>query len=191
MAAAILESIYEERGDWPQLIDALEILSASQGDVEKRVALKRKAARISAERVNDFKHAFSVLASALRDDPSVAESRDEIERIADASGAQRELVALYGELAESLTDAMLARDYWLRIAGVDDRLGDVDQAAEAYYKVLAIDPAGVDAPGGPERLFTRTQRWKDLIGVVERRIEQTNDVRDRESLYGTMAQIYD
>jgi tetratricopeptide (TPR) repeat protein len=190
-AAAILESIYEDRGDWPQLIGALEILSASQGDVEKRVALKRKAARISAERVNDFKHAFSVLASALRDDPSLAETRDEIERIADSSGAQRELVALYGELAESLTDAVLARDYWLRIAGIDDRLGDVDQAAQAYYKVLSIDPGDAEALAALEQLFTRTQRWKDLIGVVERRIEQTNDARERETLYGSMAQIYD
>ena len=190
-AAAILESIYEERGDWPQLIGALEILSASQGDVERRVALKRKAARISAERVNDFKHAFTVLASALRDDPSLAETRDEIERIADSSGAQRELVALYGELAESLTDATLARDYWLRIAGIDDRLGDVDQAAQAYYKVLSIDPGDPEALAALEQLFTRTQRWKDLIGVVERRIEQTNDARDREALYGSMAQIYD
>jgi len=190
-AAAILESIYEERGDWPQLIDALEILSASQNDVERRVALKLKAARISAERVNDFKHAFVVLASALRDDPSLAGTRDQIEGIADASGAQRELVALYGELAESMTDAALARDYWLRIAGIDDRLGDVDEAAQAYYKVLAIDPGDPEALTALEQLFTRTQRWKDLIGVVERRIEQTHDAKDRETLYGSMAQIYD
>ncbi len=46
----------------------------------------------------------------MRDDPSLAETRNEIESIADGSGAQRELVALYGELAESLTDAALARD---------------------------------------------------------------------------------
>jgi tetratricopeptide (TPR) repeat protein len=190
-AAAILESIYEERGDWPKLIQALEILSSTQEDVEKRVALKRKAARFSAERTSDFKHAFAVLASALRDDPSLAETRDEIEKIADSSGAQRELVQLYGELAESLTDAALARDYWLRIAGIDDRLGDVDQAAAAYYKVLAIDPADVDALAALEQLFTRTLRWQDLIGVVERRIEQAADARDRETLYATMAQIYD
>ena len=190
-AASILESIYEERGDWPKLIGALEILSASQGDVERRVALKRKAARISAERISDFKHAFAVLASALRDDPSLAETRDEIESIADGSGAQRELVALYGELAESLTDAALARDYWFRIAGIDDCLGDVDEAAQAYYKVLSIDPGDAHALAALEQLFTRTQRWKDLIGVVERRIEQTNDARDCETLYGAMAQIYD
>ena len=144
-AAQILESIYEERGDWPKLIHALEILSGAEGDLEKRVALKRKAARISAERVNDPGHAFAVLASALRDDPALAETRDEIERIAEGSGAQHELVALYGELAASLTDALLARDYWMRIAGIDDRLGDVDRAAQAYYRVLALDPGDAEA----------------------------------------------
>jgi tetratricopeptide (TPR) repeat protein len=190
-AAAILESIYEERGDWPKLIQALEILSGSEGDVEKRVALKRKVARISAERVNDFAHSFAALASALRDDPALAETRDEIERIAHASGAQKQLVALYGELAESLTDAALARDYWLRTANVDDALGNVDQAAQAHYKVLALDPGDQEALAALEQLFTRTQRWQDLIGVVERRIEQVNDAKDRENLYGTMAQIYD
>ncbi len=141
-AAQILESIYEERGDWPKLIHALEILSGAEHDLEKRVALKRKAARISSERVNDPAHAFAVLASALRDDPSLAETRDEIERIAEGSGAHDELVALYGELAASLTDALLARDYWMRIAGIDDRLGDVDRAAQAYYKVLAARSGG-------------------------------------------------
>ena len=190
-AAAILESIYEERGDWPKLINTLEILSASQEEVEKRVALKRKAARISAERTNDFKHAFAVLASALRDDPALAETRDEIERIAGNSGADRDLVALYGELAEALSDAMLARDYWLRMAALDDRLGEIDEAAQAYYKVLQIDGGDVEALAALEQLFTRTERWRELIGVVERRIEQTNDAKDREALYGTMAQIYD
>jgi tetratricopeptide (TPR) repeat protein len=190
-AAAILESIYEERGDWSKLIEALEILSASEGNLEKRVALKRKAARIGAQRVNDPKAAFSVLASALKDDPSLADTRDEIEKIAESSAAQRELVTLYEDLAENLTDAALARDYWLRIAAIDDRLGDVDRAARAYYKVLELDPSDADALAALEQLFTRTNRWEDLIGVIGRRVEQTMDARDREALYRAMAQIYD
>ncbi|MDP9033167.1 MAG: tetratricopeptide repeat protein [Myxococcota bacterium] len=189
--AAILEPIYEERGDWEKLSAVLEILSAGESDVEKRVALKRKAALISAERGNDFPHAFKVLASALRDDPSVAATRDEIERIAERCGAQRELVALYGELAEGSADPALAREYLLRTAGIDDRFGDVAQAASAYYKVLALDPTDEGALTALEKLFTRTQRWDDLIGVIERRIEQTGSAKDREALYGTMAQIYD
>ncbi|MGH7434766.1 MAG: tetratricopeptide repeat protein, partial [Polyangiaceae bacterium] len=190
-AASTLEAIYEERGDWPKLIRSLEILSVGEENIEKRVGLKRKAARISAERVNDAKHAFDVLASALKDDPALSETRDEIEQIAEGSGTQRELVAQYAALAESLTDALLARDYWMRIASIDDRLGDVDQAAQAYYKVLALDAGDGEALAALEQLFTRTQRWRDLIGVVERRIEQTDDAKDREALYGTMAQISD
>ncbi|MGA7124127.1 MAG: tetratricopeptide repeat protein, partial [Polyangiaceae bacterium] len=189
--ATILEPIYEERGDWSKLIGVLEILSASEPDLEKRVALKRKAARIGSDRVNDAGQAFSVLASALRDDPSLAETRDEIEKVAQGSGAQRALVGLYAELAASVADAALARDYWLRIAGIDDRLGDVDEAAAAYYKVLAIDPDDGEALSALDRLFTRTSRWEDLIGVVQRRIEQAGDAAGREGLYASMAQIYD
>ena len=190
-AASILESIYEERGDWPKLIAALEILSASEPNLERRVSLKRKAARIGAERVNDSGQAFAVLASALRDDPSLVDTRDEIERIAHASGAQRELVTLYGELAEGLSDALLARDYWFRIAAIDDRLGDVEQAARAYYKVLELDPSDSEALAALDQLFTRTGRWEDLIGVIERRIDQTSDGAAREALYVAMAQIQD
>ena len=117
-AAAILESIYEERGDWPKLIDALEILSASQDDVEKRVALKRKAARISAERVNDFKHAFAVLASALARRP-VARRRRATRSSASRRRRARSASSWRSTASSptSLTDAALARDYWMRIAG--------------------------------------------------------------------------
>ncbi|MDP8999842.1 MAG: hypothetical protein M3O46_07000, partial [Myxococcota bacterium] len=166
-AASILEAIYEERGDWLKLIAVLEILSESERDREKRVALKRKSARIGAERVNDSRQAFALLSSALRDDPSLADTRNEIERIAHGSGAQRELVALYGELADGMSDATLARDYWLRIASIDDHLGDIDQAARAYYKVLGFDAGDREALAALEQLFTRTSRWEDLIGVVE------------------------
>jgi tetratricopeptide (TPR) repeat protein len=190
-AATILEPIYEGRGDWSKLIGALEILSARERGLEKRVALKRKAARIGAERVNDSRQAFTVLASALRDDPSQADTRDEIEKVAHGSGAERDLVVLYGELAAAVAEPALARDYWLRIAGIDDGLGDVDEAAHAYYKVLAIDPDDGEALAALDRLFTRTSRWADLIGVVERRIAQADDAASREALYASMAQIYD
>src|SRR5262249_5760728 len=162
---------YEDRGDWSKLIAVLEILGNNEADPDKRVALKRKAARIAAERLSDGKQAFEVLSSALRDDPSLADTRDEIEAIAQGSGAQRELVSLYAELAENLNDAVLARDYWLRIAAIDDRLGNVDQSARAYNKVLALDPSDGEALAALEQLFTRTGRWGDLIGIVERRID--------------------
>ncbi|MGH7327784.1 MAG: tetratricopeptide repeat protein, partial [Polyangiaceae bacterium] len=190
-AASILESIYEERGDWHNLIHALEILSTGESDVERRVSLKRKAARISADRVNDPVRAFAALASALRDEPLLAETRDEIEGIAAGSGALPSLVALYSELAEGAEDAGVARGYWMKIAGISEQLADVDRAAQAFTRVLALDAGDGPALAGLEELFSRTERWSELIGVVERRIERAVEAQDREALYSRIAQIYD
>jgi golgin subfamily B member 1 len=191
-AAAILENIYEERGDWPKLLVALDILAESEGDSDKRVQLLRKVARVSSEMLNDHARAFKALASALREQPHHGETRSEIERIADMSSTWKSLTELYESIAENLTDAQLARSYWMRSAQIEDQqLGLVDEAAKGYVHVLSLDPADPEALDALEALFTRTQRWTDLIGVTERRIEQTADPDQREQLYVRMARIYD
>jgi len=191
-AAAILEAIYEERSDWPKLIAALEILSEADADSDKKVQLHRKIARISAESLNDRTRAFDALALAVKEQPHHAESRSELEAVVEASGAWQRLSDLYGVVAESLTDAQLAREFWLSQAKVlDERLGQVDQAAAAFGKVLALDPSDAEALAALEQLFVRTERWTDLIGVFERRIEQASDPDLREALYGQMAATYD
>ena len=165
-AAAILEAIYEERGDWQKLIEVLQIRGQVESDTAKRVSVKRKAARYSAEHLNDQRQAFELLASALTDDPALIETRNDIEAIADSSGWQRELVNIVSELAGAITDPDLASDYWLRIAAMNDRLGDVQAAARAYYNILAINPADSVALTSLEALFTKGQRWDELIGYL-------------------------
>ncbi|MFO0738105.1 MAG: tetratricopeptide repeat protein [Labilithrix sp.] len=191
-AAAILENIYEERSDWPKLLVAVEILALSEGDPDKRVQLLRKVARVSSEMLNDHPRAFNSLAQALREQPHHAETRAEIQHIAEISNAWKALTDLYEGIAEHLTDAQLARSYWMLAAKIEDEaLGLVDEAAKGYAHVLSLDPADAEALDALEALFTRTQRWTDLIGVTERRIEQTAEPELREQLYVRMARIYD
>ncbi len=190
-AASILSGIHEERADWPKLIGALEILAASEADVTERVRLRRKVASVASEQLKDFSRAFSAIAIALKDDPALVETRDEIEKIAEASQSWRELVALYDEIAEGLSDAALSRDYWMRLAAIDERLGEIDAAAKSYYRVLALDAGNDEALAALEQLFSRTRRWSDLIAVQQRRIDQTGDAAAREALYIHIAEIHD
>ncbi|HVJ90714.1 MAG TPA: tetratricopeptide repeat protein, partial [Labilithrix sp.] len=191
-AAAILENIYEDRGDFPKLLVALDILAESEGDSDKRVQLLRKVARVSSEMLNDHARAFNALAAALREQPHQNDTREEIQRIAEISNAWKALTELYESIAENLTDALLARSYWMLSARIEDEaLGLVDDAAKGYLHVLSLDPADAEALDALEQLFSRTQRWTDLIGVTERRIEQTADPEQREQLYVRMARIYD
>ena len=175
-AASILENIYEERGDWAKLLTALDILSEAEGDSDRRVALLRKIARISNESLSDQARAFAALSKALREQPHHAAARVEIENIAELSTTWKALTELYDEIAESMTDAALARGYWMRSAQIDDQqLGLVDEAAKGYTHVLSLDPQDAEALDALEMLFSRTQRWTDLIGVIERRIEGAPD----------------
>ena len=191
-AAAILESIYEERGDWKKLVATLEILSQSETETKKKVQLERKVARIASEHLADADRAFRALAAALKDEPELAETRLEIEQTASTSTKWKELVTLYQEVADGLSDAQLARLYWMRTAEIHDtQLGQVDEAARGYTRMLALDAGDEEALSALEALYTRTQRWQDLISVIERRVDLDQDVAAQEALYAKIAEIYD
>ncbi len=191
-AAAILENIYEERGDWPKLLTALDILAEAETDSDKKVALLRKVARVSSEMLNDHERAFKALSTALKEQPHHEETRAEIQRIADMSSGWKALTELYESIAQNLTDAQLARSYWMLSAQIEDQqLGLVDDAAKGYQHVLSLDPTDAEALDALEALYARTQRWTDLIGVIERRIENTSDPAVREHLFVQMARIQD
>ncbi|HEX9297066.1 MAG TPA: tetratricopeptide repeat protein [Polyangiaceae bacterium] len=190
-AAGILEGIYEVRGDWQKLVRALEILADAESDIGRRVALQRKVARIATDALGDVNLAFEAQAKALKDDPSIAESRVELERLAAEANAWDKLDAIFDEIAEGLADAALAREYWMRLAHIDERLDKVDEAAKGYVHILSQNPADAEALEALDNLYRRTERWGDLVGVYRRRIELTNEVPAREALYAQMAEVYE
>jgi tetratricopeptide (TPR) repeat protein len=190
--AAILESIYEAREDWERLIGALEILAKTEDDIQKRVELLRKISRTAIGMIGDAKRAFAATARALAVDPTHEGARKEIEELAAATGDFAQLVSVLGQTATGIEDPQLKRDYWFRIASLQEqKLGTVDDAAESYRKVLELDPADADALAALEQLYLRTERWPDLIAVVQKRIDLATDPSGREALYGHMAAIYD
>jgi tetratricopeptide (TPR) repeat protein len=190
-AAAILENIYEARGDWDKLIAALEILAAGTEDGPRKVALLRKIGMTAAMQLGQTDPALDALARAVREDPSNGEARAELEALAQRSNSWDKLIDIYRGVAEKLDDPSLARDYWLRVAAIEEHLGKIEQAAKSYEKVLAIDPADADALGAMDTLYRRTERWNDLVGVFRRRIELSDDAGVTESIYAQMAQVYE
>ncbi len=190
-AAAILEGIYEAREDWEKLIAALEILAASDAQVERKVSLLRKIAFVAAERLRALDRALDAQARALKEDPSLADSRLELEQLAEQAGAWDQLIAIYNEVAGGLSDPDLARQYWMRLASIEERLGKVDEAASSYEKVLALDPSDGEALQAMDALYRRTGHWEELIGVFRKRIELAQDGGDREAIYAQMALVFE
>ena len=190
-AAGILQEIYETRGDWEKLIQSLEILAAAEADVGTRVNLLRKVARTAAEHLTDLARAFEAQSRALKDDPSNGETRGELEQLAAQAGSWDKLFAVFSEIAGGLSDERLAREYWMRLAGISEKLGKIEDAANGYKRVLEIDPADGEALAAMDALYRRTERWQDLIEVFRRRIALAPEFTDREALFAQMAEVYE
>jgi tetratricopeptide (TPR) repeat protein len=190
--AQILEGIYEARTDWERLLGVLEILAKGAEQTSEKVELLRKSARTAIGMIGDPARAFDAQARALEVDPTHEAARGELEQYAKISNANDKLVEVFTKLAKSVSDPLLQRDYWFRVAALQEgALGQVDAAAESYRKVLALDPADGDALAALEQLYSRTERWTDLIHVVQKRIDLADDASAREQLYARMASIYE
>ena len=139
----------------------------AEGDVDKRVALLRKVARIAAR---DARTTSARLRGAGRGAQGRSAQRRDPRR---ARAHRRAMSSTWDEL-----DAIFERDRRgphrraarARVLDAARRastsaLGKVDEAAKGYVHVLSLDPADAEALDALEALYRRTERWTDLIGV--------------------------
>lgn len=190
-AARILETIYEQREDWQKLVEALEILAEATEDPEQKVELLRKMASTASNQLGSSGAAIDAQARAVKADPGNADARLELEELAEQAGASQKLIQIYRDIALKLTDPELAREYWMRLASIHERLGAVDAAAEAYAKVLEVDPGNSDALQAMDSLYRANERWEELVGVYRMRIDLADEPGQSEALYAQMAEVYE
>jgi tetratricopeptide (TPR) repeat protein len=190
-AARILETIYEQREEWQKLVDALEILAETTSDSEQKVELLRKMASTASNQLGSAEGAIEAQARAVKADPANADARLELEELAEQAGASQRLIQIYRDIALKLTDADLAREYWMRLAAIHERLGAVDPAAEAYNKVLEVDPGNAEALQAMDALYRANERWDALVGVYRKRIDLAEEPGQSEGLYAQMAEVYE
>ncbi len=190
-AARILETIYEQREDWQNLVHALEILAETTKDPAQKVELLRKIAFTSSNQLGSSEGAIDAQARAVKADPANADARLELEELAERAGAHKRLIEIYRDIAQKVDDPDLGREYWMRLASIHERLGAVDPAAEAYANVLEVDPGNADALAAMDSLYRANERWDALVGVYRRRIELASDPRQSETLYAQMAEVYE
>ena len=173
----ILENIYEERGDWEKLLAALEILARGRG---RPATARRAPAQDRARRERDARTTTRARSrrsrARSRSSPHHAETRAELEQLAESLDAWEELDrALRRDRRGPQRRAARAR--------VLDALGAIDERARQGRRGGEGLPRTSSRSTRPtprrstrsRRSSSRTERWTDLIGVIERRIELTAD----------------
>lgn len=197
-AATILEPIYEVRSDWESLIRALEVLVAGAEEAPRKLELLSKIGEIAGGQVGDPARAFDAFGRALRAVPEHADTLANLEAIADAKNRWDDLVTLLAELAGAAEDPTLSRSLWMKTAQLhDQKRHDVDASVAAYNKVLEQDPGDAEVLDALEELYRRAaaagdaKRYRDLLGILRKKVELTSDGALQEQLLSSMADIHE
>jgi tetratricopeptide (TPR) repeat protein len=191
-AATILEPIYEMQGQWEPLIRALEVLAAGSAEPERKLEILTKVGEVCGQQLDDAKRAFDAFGRAFAEMPESEETLQRLEVLALEHERFDDLVQLVEKRAGEAADPMLARSLWLKAAQIhDSQRGDVDAAVNAYTKVLEGDPGDAEVLDALDALYRRTERWRDLLGVVRQKAELADEPEQQEELLAQNAMIYE
>src|SRR5690606_13316342 len=188
----VLRPIYELTDDWRSTIelnaDRLE-LAELPGD---RVLVLRETAALWEHRAKDPVQALHVLAAAVRIDPDDEEVRNELERLADATGRWDDVAQVNSEVLGvvpteprvEFNAPQQAVDVWLRLAQVHDGpRNDPRAALTAYDQVRQLDPTQLEPLERMEALATLLSDWETLDLVLVAMAELVFDDEERASLW--------
>lgn len=201
-ALAQLQQIYAKKRAWPKLAGVLaRLLDLGEGDA---LELRRELAQIRGERLHDYAGAiedWKAIASLSGDE---AEAYEQIERLAERAQD-------WASLAEALEKKIeLASNDQERAALLQklgqtrgDRLDDAQGAAEAWKRLLAIDPKNGRALrtlresylrardyDALEELYAETEDWEGLVDVLGKGAERAEDVSEKIELSFRAAAVY-
>lgn len=188
----ILEPIYRRQDEWAKLVVIYDAQLDFIEDAERRQFLFREIARLHEERDGSLELAFRAIARAFLEDPASEILLQECERLAARLGSWADLVHVLEKGSEGLYDyAVLAR-LGAKVAAIhEERMNDRNAAVAAWRRVLSAQEDHADAIAALVRLYEVLGRNEELIEILTRRAELTQDPEQRKPTYYRIAEIYE
>jgi tetratricopeptide (TPR) repeat protein len=189
-AALALIPVYEEKKNWKKLVGCHEVRFQHTADAAERREVLTTLAGLSEEKVSDLEGAFKWLALALEAEPTDADLRADVHRLAHEVGGWEHLAELYANVRDGIEDELDARAIDLARGRIlAEELGRLDEARELFDRVVAADPDSPDALQALEVLHKRTGQWAELLAVLERELGLATEESDRRRILLDMALV--
>jgi len=191
----LLEPLYAEDLQLDRVVEMLEIQLSFETDVEKQEALLTRIGTLHAGKLEDYGSAFDAWSRLLRVNPRSERGRTTLEALAGRTDNWQAVVELYEELVDEVaysgddgpTVAVLYAERVARFFDVE--LSDPEEAIRMQRRVLEIEPGRATALDALDDLYTRTERWDDLLGVCEERLLHVEDVDEKRAIHFKAANL--
>ena len=200
--AQALEPIFAEQQDHRKLAGTLEVLLSHEQDPAARRGLMMRSADLAEHHLRNVEGAFEWVRKVLDEHPADAEARAELVRLGGVVNhwqvVHDDLVNALDRVPYALADqadadpTAVQLEIVLTIAGIlDEHIGHFEEALSRYHQALDLDPENALALDAVEALYTRMMNWPELLAILDRKLELTDDVEARKALLRKQGVIFE
>ncbi|HEY0193539.1 MAG TPA: hypothetical protein VGC42_20620, partial [Kofleriaceae bacterium] len=190
--AELLEPVYRQQDWWQKLVVILDAKLEYVRDPADQVQTLHEIAQIHEQRGGALDLALQALARGWRIDVADEDSLNKLLQLAGKLGAWDEVVATLEDGAAAAPNSELGAQLWSRAAEIHElRRRDLPKAIEAWRKVEHALPDDLTALAALDRLLALEGRVAELVVVVARRAELTDDAGVQLVLLHRVAALYE
>ncbi|RJO65945.1 MAG: hypothetical protein C4523_14755 [Myxococcales bacterium] len=191
-ALDILAPLYERKRWWDQLGDLYESQLSTLADAGERIAVLARIKDIYEQQLSDLPRAFHVACRLFQEDYHNLPARQEMERLAVATGGFEGLVQTYLSFFDQMSDPALKVEIQMKVARVyEEQLQNDVQAIAHYGKVLELEPKNFTAILALDRLYERMERFSDLVALIPREFEIYDDPKELVELRLRLGRLWE
>ncbi len=187
-----LKRLYKQTGAHAALADLLrgEIERAPAGDVEARLPLLREIADIYRDQAKNDSALLAALTQISQLAPDDADAVRDLVRVYDSMGRVRELLGAQTRLAELETEPTVKAEIHRQVARRwMEQFSNVQNATDAYEKLLESEPNDAEAIGKLKELYTKRRAFKPLYDLLEREAKALEEGAARREIWIEMAKL--
>ncbi|MBN2342252.1 MAG: tetratricopeptide repeat protein [Deltaproteobacteria bacterium] len=192
-AIDLLKPIAEAEGNHVQLVKYLIIQADLADDPQEKSELFARAAEISEVGLDDTNQAFEFYCKAVRHGSANAELNellDNVERLMDMVGGQKQVATLYAEVAPDVLDGDLQVRCYLQVAELSYRqLDDVSTAREYYLKIMDANAENEEAMNALEEIYRASEEYLELFEIYRQKVQNVFDDDLRKDILFKQAQV--
>ncbi|MCP4674274.1 MAG: tetratricopeptide repeat protein [Deltaproteobacteria bacterium] len=186
---ALIE-LNEEANKYEELVALLLSRAEYTPDPGEGNTFRHRAATLYVGPMEDMENAVDIFRSVLDNDPLDKDAVTGLEGIfekLDRWNDLSDLIMQQLDMADRDEDRVVL---YKRLAVLHEtRFEEFEDAIGHLSEVLMIDPGDTEAAEGLERLYTKTERWQDLVELLENQADRARDAGDGEGELGLLVRI--
>lgn len=187
-----LGRLYFRQGQFRALVDLYDTELAAIDEAPLRIGRLFKVAELLQHQLGDIEAAVQRYREIISIDPSYLPAHKALTEILVQGERWQDLIEVY-EAELSLTEDRDQRIFLLDRIGTfyDEKLGEIDKSIETFARILHEVPNYLPAIRTLARMYTKAERYTDLIQIHEREAQAIEDPKQVVALKFRTGEIYE